>query len=311
VFSNQHFIYLLGKSMNIRHLEYFVVLSDELHFRCAAERLGITQAPLSLAIQSLENELGARLFYRTKRMTALTEAGMALLDDARAILSRMEHAKEAVWQTVSGEVGRLRVGFTNASSLLPFFPHLIRKYRALRPKVSMVLRELPSSLQIEALEQRELDVSLLRLPPNAPISNAVCTPLVEEPLLLAVHAGHPLATAASVSVADLYGESFIAYAQRAGIAVSEQILELCAKRGFVPNVVQEVQQASTMVGLASTGLGVAIVPSALATIAVPGVVFRRFSDLDATTTVYIAHHFGDANSRVGQFVDLARNIVSG
>jgi DNA-binding transcriptional LysR family regulator len=297
--------------MNIRHLEYFVVLSDELHFRRAAERLGITQAPLSLAIQSLEDELGARLFHRNRRMTALTEAGMALLDDARAILSRMEHGREAVWQTVSGEVGRLRVGFTNSSSLLPFFPHLIRKYRALRPKVSMVLRELPSSLQIEAIEQRELDVSLLRLPPNSPSSSVVCTPLVQEPLLLAVHNGHPLATAPSVAVADLCEESFIAYAQRAGIAVSDQILELCAKRGFVPNIVQEVEQASTMVGLASTGLGIAIVPSGLASIGLPGVVFRRFSDLDATTTLYIAHRFGDANSRAREFLDLAMNIVSG
>ncbi|MEQ5841337.1 hypothetical protein BWP39_12155 [Paraburkholderia acidicola] len=296
--------------MNIRHLEYFVILSDELHFRRTAERLGITQAPLSLGIQALENELGARLFHRTKRAVSLTEAGMALLDDARAVLSRLEHGKEAVWQTVSGEVGRLRVGFTNASSLAPFFPHLIRQYRTSWPKVSMVLSEISSSLQLEALEQRELDVSILRLLPNAQVnSTIVCTPLLQEPLLLALHSGHPLAKAEQVSVADVRDEAFIVYARKAGIAVSEQILQLCAKRGFVPNVVQEVQQASTMIGLASTGLGVAIVPAPLATIAVPGVVFRTFTDLDATTTLYVAHRFGDANSRVRQFVNLALDIV--
>ncbi|MFM0285950.1 LysR family transcriptional regulator [Paraburkholderia megapolitana] len=296
--------------MNIRHLEYFVILSDELHFRRTAERLGITQAPLSLGIQALENELGARLFHRTKRAVSLTEAGMALLDDARAVLSRLEHGKEAVWQTVSGEVGRLRVGFTNASSLAPFFPHLIRQYRTSWPKVSMVLSEISSSLQLEALEQRELDVSILRLLPNAQVNSMiVCTPLLQEPLLLALHSGHPLAKAEQVSVADVRDEAFIVYARKAGIAVSEQILQLCAKRGFVPNVVQEVQQASTMIGLASTGLGVAIVPAPLATIAVPGVVFRTFTDLDATTTLYVAHRFGDANSRVRQFVNLALDIV--
>jgi len=89
--------------VNIRHLEYFVVLAQELHFRRSAERLGITQAPLSLAIQALEADLGARLFHRTRRSVALTEAGFALLDDARAILARVEHAKESVWDTVSGE----------------------------------------------------------------------------------------------------------------------------------------------------------------------------------------------------------------
>ncbi|MDI7047326.1 LysR family transcriptional regulator, partial [Escherichia coli] len=115
--------------MNIRHLEFFVVLAQELHFRRSAERLGITQAPLSLAIQSLETDLGARLFHRTRRSVALTEAGLALLDDARAILARIEYAKESVWETVSGDVGRLRVGFTNASTLSPFFPKLIHAYR--------------------------------------------------------------------------------------------------------------------------------------------------------------------------------------
>ncbi|MFM0453538.1 LysR family transcriptional regulator [Paraburkholderia nemoris] len=131
--------------MNIRHLEFFVVLAQELHFRRSAERLGITQAPLSLAIQSLETELGARLFHRTRRSVALTEAGLALLDDARAILARIEHAKESVWETVSGDVGRLRVGFTNASTLSPFFPKLIHAYRTQRPKVNITLLELSSS----------------------------------------------------------------------------------------------------------------------------------------------------------------------
>jgi DNA-binding transcriptional LysR family regulator len=285
-----------------------VVLAEELHFRRSAERLGITQAPLSLAIQSLEAELGARLFHRTRRTVALTEAGLALVDDARAILARIEHAKESVWETVSGEVGRLRVGFTNASSLSPLFPRLIHAYRTQRPKVNISLLELSSSLQIEAIEQRELDVGLLRLPDNAPRTELVFTPLMEEPLLVAMHAGHRLAKATSIKIKDLRGEPFIAYPRAAGVAVSQQILALCAKRGFEPQVVQEAQQASTLIGLTATGLGIALVPATLQTIAVPGVVFRTLDETDTTTTLYIAHRYGDANARAMQFAELALGL---
>ena len=295
--------------MNIRHLEYFVVLADELHFRRSAERLGITQAPLSLAIQALEADLGATLFHRTRRSVALTEAGHALLEEARAILARVEHARESVWETASGEVGRLRVGFTNATSLSPIFPRLIHAYRTQRPRVRIALSELSSLQQIDAIEQRELDVGLLRLPHAALPSGLVSNPLTTEPLLLAVQSAHRLARAKSVRIADLRNEPFIAYPRQAGVAVFEQILALCAKRGFVPEVVQEAQQASTLIGLIATGLGVGLVPATLQAIAVPGVVFRTLDDTDTTTTLHITHRYGDANARVVQFVELARSLA--
>ncbi len=295
--------------MNLRHLEYFVVLAEELHFRRSAERLGITQAPLSLAIQALEEELGGRLFHRTQRSVSLTEAGLALLEDARAILARIEHAKENVWETISGDVGRLRVGFTNASSLSPVFPRLIHAYRTQRPKVNIELVEMSSHRQLAALEQRDIDVGLLRLPQTSVPSSLVLEPLSTEPLLLAMHSGHRLAKRRSLRIADLRDEPFIAYPKSAGVAIYEQIIALCAKRGFEPRVVQEAQQASTLIGLTATGLGVALVPAPLRAIAIPGVTFRELDDRDTTTVLYIAHRYGDANARVTQFVELAREAV--
>jgi DNA-binding transcriptional LysR family regulator len=294
--------------MNLRHLEYFAVLAEELHFRRSAERLGITQAPLSLAIQALEADLGARLFHRTRREVALTEAGLALLEDARAILARVEHARESVWETVSGDVGRLRVGFTNASSLSPMFPRLIHAYRTRRPKVNLSLFELSSARQLEAIGERELDVGLLRATQAGAPSGLVLAPLYTEPLLLAVQSRHRLAKAKRICLADLRDEPFIAYPRSAGVAVHEQTLALCAKRGFEPNVLQEAQQASTLIGLTATGLGVALVPASLRAIAVPGVVFRTLDDDDTCTTLYVAHRYGDANARVAQFVELARSL---
>jgi len=102
-----------------------------------------------------------------------------------------------------------------------------------------------------------------------------------------------------------YNESFIAYPRQAGVAVHEQTVALCAKRGFEPYVVQEAQQASTLIGLTATGLGIALVPATLKAIAIPCVVFRELDDDDTKTTLYIAHRHGDVNSRVQQFVELA------
>ena len=309
IYSLEHLIDINTKSMNLRHLQYFVTLAEELHFRRSAERLGITQAPLSLAIQSLETELGARLFHRTQRSVVLTEAGHALIDDARAILSRVEHAKESVWQTVSGQVGRLRVGITNATSLTPLFPGLIHAYRMQRPQVDLSLHELSSLQQIASLDSRDIDVGFLRLPPNVPPNELVLTEWIEEPLLVAMHAGHRLATVASIKIKDLHSEPFIAYPRMAGVSVFEQIHALCSKRGFEPDIVQEAQQASTLVGLTATGLGIAIVPASLKTIAMPGVVFRELDEKDTKTTLYIAHRRGDANSRALQLVELALSFV--
>jgi DNA-binding transcriptional LysR family regulator len=170
--------------------------------------------------------------------------------------------------------------------------------------VQIGLHELSSSQQLEQLDARELDVGLLRLPLSTPSSDLVFTPLLEEPSLLAMHAAHPLAKAVSVKIADLRNEQFIAYPRQAGVAVHEQTVALCAKRGFESYVVQEAQQASTLIGLTATGLGIAQVPATLKTIAIPGVVFKELDDDDTKTTLYIAHRRGDVNSRVQQFVEL-------
>src|ERR1700750_1020227 len=99
-------------SMDIRQLRYFTVLSEELHFRRAAERLNITQAPLSLAIQALERELGAQLFHRTQRRVSLTAIGAAFRSHAMSILAQLERAVDDVHEMVTGEAGHLRIGFT-------------------------------------------------------------------------------------------------------------------------------------------------------------------------------------------------------
>lgn len=293
-----------NESINLRHLGYFVVLAEELHFRRTAEKLGIAQGPLTLAIQALEAEFGASLFNRSRRSVVLSESGAALLEDARAILARISTARETVRQTVAGELGQLRLGFTNASSLAAFFPALIHAYRLQHPNVAVSLREMTSARQLDGLENRDIDVGLLRLPAKAP-PGLVLHALVQDRLVVVMHAGHKLSARALLHISDLRNEAFIAYPRESGVAMFAQMMNLCEARGFTPRIVQEAQQASTLIGLAATGLGIAIVPESLSVIALAGVKFMPLADADAASTLYIAQRQMDVNSRARQFVELA------
>jgi DNA-binding transcriptional LysR family regulator len=296
--------------MDLRQLRYFVVLAEELHFRRAAERLHITQSPLSLAIQALERELGGQLFLRTQRRVALTEIGVALRADAIAILDRVEQSREAIQDLISGEAGQLRIGFTPASSLLSFFPRLISQFRSAHPNVRVLLRELSSIAQIGALQAREIDVGIIRKPLSHHDSDISLTRLVTDALVVALHRDHRLCDRSELHLAELRDEAFIFYPRQGGVGIYDQIIGLCAKRGFTPAIVQEAQEASTLIGLAATGLGVAIVPSGLRHISIPNILFKPLADADAVTEVFLASRIGEANARIAVFRRMALAILA-
>lgn len=288
--------------MNLRHLRQFMILAEELHFRKAAERLDMTQGPLSLAIQALEEDLGTRLFDRTRRSVQLTAAGQALLEDVPGILERIESTRNHVRRVVTGESGRLELGFTSASSLLPFFPQAINAYRVSSPKVAVTLKELPSNLQIQSLLANQLDAGLLRSRTADKVSELVFKHLLDEPLVVAMSEGHRLAHHPDVSIEELRHEPFIAYPSDSGVVLSETIMILCAKRSFTPGVVQEAREPSTIIGLTAAGLGIAIIPACLRAINVPGVVFRSLRDSDAVSSLYFVYRYGCAAPTVHRFV---------
>src|ERR1051326_3412099 len=125
--------------MELRHLRYFVAVAEAGHVTRAAERLGIQQPPLSQQIRALEQELDVQLFRRKPRGVELTQAGEALLGEARAILQRVEHAAAAARRTARGEAGRIGLGFTSSASFHPFVLRIIRAFRDAHPLVTMSL----------------------------------------------------------------------------------------------------------------------------------------------------------------------------
>jgi DNA-binding transcriptional LysR family regulator len=295
--------------MNLRQLQYFVLLAEELHFRRAAERLHITQAPLSLAIQALERELGTTLFVRTQRRVSLTESGALLRADALAILDRIEQSRAMIRDLETGTIGQIRVGVTPASSLLPFFPKLISTFRAAHPKVRILMKEMTSREQIRALQAREIDVGILRNPHKSEASDLSFIKLLTDPLVVAMDRGNPLSKRRSIKLADLRHEPFISYPRQAGVAIYEQVTALFAARGFAPTVVQEVQEVTTLIGLAATGFGVAVVPSGLTYIRAPNIVYLRLTDLDAVTEVHMASREIETSIIIASFRRMAQDIV--
>jgi DNA-binding transcriptional LysR family regulator len=296
--------------MNLRQLRYFVILAEELHFRRAAERLHITQAPLSLAIQALERELGTTLFVRTQRRVSLTDSGALLRADALAILDRIEQSRATIRDFETGTIGEIKIGVTPASSLLPFFPKLISGFRAAHPKVRIVMREMTSKVQIRGLQEREIDIGILRNPPKSAVSGISFVKLLNDPLVVAMDRRHPLNKRTSIRLADLRHEPFISYPRQAGIAIYEQVTALFAARGFAPTVVQEVQEVTTLIGLAATGFGVAVVPSGLSYIRVPNIVYRRLADPDAMTEVHLANREAESEIIISSFRRMAQDITA-
>ncbi len=296
--------------MDLRQFRYFTVLAEELHFRRAAERLNITQAPLSVAIQGLERELGAQLFHRTQRRVSLTEHGVAFLEHASSVLDRFDRGMVEMRERISGHAGRLRIGFTAASSLLPFFPRIISTFRTTYPGVDVALRDLTSIGQISALQDRAIDVGFIRSQQAHPPSDIAFTKLLRDPLIVAMREDHRLAALPRLRIADLRDTSLIFYPPRSGIGIYDLVMRACAKNGFAPRIVQEAQDASTLIGLAATGLGVAIVPSELQCIAVPHVVYRPLADDDAMTELFFACRAGEASAHVANVRHLAQSAVA-
>ncbi|RYM05347.1 LysR family transcriptional regulator [Sphingobium cupriresistens] len=296
--------------MDIRQLRYFTVLCEELHFRRAAERLNITQAPLSLAIQSLERELGAQLFHRTQRRVSLTEIGAAFRSNAASILGQLERAVDDVHEMVVGEAGHLRIGFTAASSLLFFFPKIIRTFRTRYPQVKMTLHEISSQGQMTALADREIDIGFMRTltPPHR--SEISFTHLVEDPLVVAMHAEHPLNRFETLTIGELKDEPLIFYPRKSGVGIYDQVIKLFSRQGHMPNIVQEAQESSTIISLAASGLGVAIVPSELQCIKVPNISFRPLSDEGAVTRLLLGCRAGEESALVANFRRLAQATIA-
>jgi DNA-binding transcriptional LysR family regulator len=257
---------------SLARLSCFIAVAEELHFGRAAERLHMTQPPLSRQIQQLEAELGVQLIDRTTRSVTLTPAGVAFLPDARRILQLAESASLTVKRVPAGDLGTVVVGFT-AASAHAVLPRLLDRTREQLPDVKLELREMVSSVQVEALMTGELDLGMARPPLNRP--GLVSRPLLHEQLIAALPLEHPLAgIARQLTLSDLDGQDVIMYSPVQARYFNELLISTFTIAGATPRYVQYVTQVHTMLVLVRSGIGLALVPASAATLHPDGVVFR-------------------------------------
>jgi DNA-binding transcriptional LysR family regulator len=302
--------------MELRHLRYFIAVAEEGHITRAAERLGMQQPPLSQQIRALERELDVQLLRRKPRGVELTEAGRALLADARAILAHIDHAFATTRRTARGEQGRIAVGFTSSAPFHPFVPRVIRAFRDSFPLIALTLEESGTTELIDDLRHERVDAAFIRTPVTDPLGLTV-NPLLEEAMLVALPSAHPLAAGNAAAeapaegsknptlpLAALAAETFIVYRRRSGPGLYDAIFAACHAAGFSPLVGQEAPRIVSTLNLVAAGLGIAIVPASLQRMQMDGVVYRRLMGTRPRAPLLLATRRGDTSAVVRRFLDL-------
>lgn len=296
--------------MELRHLRYFVTVAEELNFTRAAERLHIGQPPLSMQIRDLEHEIGARLFDRTRRKIALTDAGSRFLLRARDILSAAGDASEEARRIASGQIGELRIGFTSSLPYTSTLPDALYAYRRRHPAIRLQLQEMFSAQQFAALGRGGLDLGFVRFGVESAPEGITVREIGRDPLRLVVNSAHPLAGESAIDFAALRDEDFIAFPDDAGTGLPMILRALCRDAGFEPRIVQVAREATIQIGLVAAGLGVALLPAPLECVRIPRVRYLPIVGDAAFFPLAIAYRAQAPGALLGGFLEVLDALCS-
>ncbi|BDD06997.1 LysR family transcriptional regulator [Aureibacter tunicatorum] len=249
--------------MELRHLRYFLAVAEELNFTKAAEKLFISQPPLSRQIKELEEEVGARLFDRNNKSVILTEAGKFFQIEARKILNQLEATTIKTKKIADNISGEYKIAYTS-STFTNEVTRLVNQLTKLFPFLNIKLFEASSSRQVQALEQERLDFGILRAPVMSPIINSNFW--YEESFSLVWNDK----TIFEKDISKLSKESFIFFNKNYAPTYHQSLMEICSSYGFKPNILHEANNINSIIELVKAGLGISIIPSK---------VKERYSDL--------------------------------
>jgi DNA-binding transcriptional LysR family regulator len=295
--------------MELRQLKQLVVLAETLNFHRAAERLHMTQPPLSASIKKLEEEIGVTLFDRLPAGLKLTSTGEVVLRSARRSLFFAEELKRTAREGDLGEQGILRIGFVG-SATYSLMPQLIRGFRRQYPHVDLVIEESTTSELLRRLENQTLDVALVRYPVLEP-SDATITLLQQDQMVLAVSFDSALARRSTIALAELADEPFIIYSSAMVPTMHALTMYAFQEAGVKPRIAQEAVQVQTLLSLVESGLGVALVPAVATKYAGIGIRLVPLTDMPAKLIFGIAlATLPDATTATARnFITLARTLV--
>ncbi len=291
-------------TFDLRHLRYFVMLAKEQNFARAAERLHMTQPPLSQQIMQFEALLGVALFVRGKRPLRLTAAGEQLLPEARRLLRSAEAFQESAARMARGSQGALTLGFV-MGALPDVLPTLLEAYRAQHPSVQVELREMVSPLQCQALLSGEIDVGVMR-----PVGDSLAIRTLElrsEDILVALPARHRLAGQSPLDAETLCREPLVSFNNKDARYFDQIAGQVFQHASRPPNVVQVANQLTTVLALVGSGLGLALVPAGARRLAFPKVVFAALiPEYKVGASLVLACRNEPPGALLAGFIDMAQ-----
>ena len=286
--------------MDLRQLKYFVTVAEELSFVRAAQRLHMSQPPLSQQVKALEEELGVELLSRTRREVKLTEAGRVFLNESRELLEKAQAVAHRTRQAAGGEQATLRVGMAT-SALFHVLPQLLARVKARLPGVAMTITDMNSDEQVRSLTVDRIDLGFIHA--RSDIRGLARCNVVVDSFAVALPAAHALAARADLALRDLQGEAIVAFSRDHAPALFDALIASCQQEGFSPRIAHVARHPASVLQMVQLGLGVSIVPRAYATHAPPAVVFRQLPSMAARLKI-------DALWREGNPAPGLRRVIS-
>lgn len=285
--------------MDVRRLKYFIAIAEERSISRAAERLHITQPPLTRHIQSLEEELGVQLFIRNSAGVELTQAGTALLAHAHNISAHVELATEQIRRVAVGQAGRIDIGVFG-SAMLNIVPRILSAFTASHPDVKVVLHNAAKQRQVGALHQGRILIAFDRYFPDSPDieTELIC----HEPLWVALNANHPLSRQHEITLDDLRDQPLIGEQDQSVFIAGHALFE---HHRFEPMVVQKATDLIAAAVMVAGGFGCALIPESVLSLQLPQVVYRPLkATVECSIAVHCAYRKGEESPLLREMLDV-------
>ena len=286
------------KLMEIRDLRCFMALCEELNFRRAAEKLHMSQPPLTRLIGQLEQELGVALFTRTTRSVKLTESGKVLLKEAKELLAHVDETARRVRHATSQASKRLRIGYVPLA-LYTVLPQILSQCRERFEAIELDVCQRTTTASVNELQSAEIDIGFVHMPVYSPFLETKI--VYREPMKLAIPTDHPLARQLSAQLIDFANEIFIMHPRAENPAMYDDILRCCIVAGFSPRIRQKGHDQSCM-ALLTAGQGIHFIASGMECLEPDGVSHIELCDMTPTLEVAIAWRREDPSTVVKALV---------
>ena len=293
--------------MELRWIEAFIAVAEELHFGRAAERLHIAQSPLSQTIRKLERELGTPLFDRSTRVVTLSAAGQGFMTHARRVMEEVDLAKRATRAGTGDVYGNVSIGFSGALNQLTL-PPLTRAVRSRFPNIAFSLAGRTATHDaVQRLRNGTLDLAFVGLPVN---SDDVATRTIAiEDLGMVIPTDHPLAGEKTVHLADFADDDFVSMPSTPGSVLREQMVSACIEAGFRPRVVQEVSDPYVVLSFVAAGVGVSMAPTCLRSILPAGCLYLPVSGQAPTLHTGLSWRSDDQSPALRAVLEVAAEVL--